>query len=104
MGSDGINNGYKRHPTIGNNVTIGVGAVVIGGVKIGNNVKIGANAVVLHDAAKGETLVGVPAHATSQTQAKFSFSAYGTCAKDIDPIEYRIRNIEKQLLRHKKIK
>lgn len=43
--------GYKGDecPTIGNRVTIGVGAVVLGGVKIGNNVRIGANAIVVHD-------------------------------------------------------
>ncbi len=43
--------GYKGDecPTIGNNVSIGVGAVVLGGVKIGNNVRIGANAIVVHD-------------------------------------------------------
>lgn len=43
--------GYKGDgcPTIGNNVTIGVGAVVIGNVRIGNNVRIGANAIVVHD-------------------------------------------------------
>ncbi|MBR5685528.1 MAG: hypothetical protein IKX18_05175 [Muribaculaceae bacterium] len=43
--------GYKGDgcPIIGNNVTIGVGAVVIGDVKIGNNVRIGANAIVVHD-------------------------------------------------------
>lgn len=43
--------GYKGDgcPTIGNNVSIGVGAVVIGDVKIGNNVRIGANAIVVHD-------------------------------------------------------
>lgn len=43
--------GYKGDgcPTIGNNVTIGVGAVVIGDIKIGNNVRIGANAIVVHD-------------------------------------------------------
>ena len=43
--------GFKGdgYPTIGNNVRIGVGAVVIGNVKIGNNVKIGANAIVVHD-------------------------------------------------------
>lgn len=43
--------GYQGNdcPTIGNNVRIGVGAVIIGGVKIGNNVNIGANAIVVHD-------------------------------------------------------
>lgn len=43
--------GFKGNecPTIGNNVRIGVGAVVIGDVKIGNNVNIGANAIIVHD-------------------------------------------------------
>lgn len=43
--------GYKgdKCPSIGNNVHIGVGAVVLGGIKVGNNVNIGANAIVVHD-------------------------------------------------------
>lgn len=43
--------GYKGDecPTIGDNVSIGVGAVVLGGVTVGNNVRIGANAIVVHD-------------------------------------------------------
>lgn len=37
----------KRHPTIGNNVTIGAGAKVLGPITIGSNVKIGAGSIVL---------------------------------------------------------
>jgi serine O-acetyltransferase len=48
-------------PVIGNNVYIGVGAKVLGGVTIGNGAKIGANAVVLSDIPEGATAVGVPA-------------------------------------------
>ncbi len=48
-------------PIIGNNVFIGSGAKVLGGIKIGNNVKIGANAVVLHDIPDNATAVGIPA-------------------------------------------
>ena len=36
-------------PTIGNNVIIGPGAVVVGGITIGDNVIIGANAVITKD-------------------------------------------------------
>jgi serine O-acetyltransferase len=36
-------------PTIGNNVYLGVGAKVIGNVKVGNHVQIGANVVVGRD-------------------------------------------------------
>jgi serine O-acetyltransferase len=50
----------KRHPTIGNNVLIGMGAKIIGAVVIGDNCKIGANAVVNKDIPANCTVVGVP--------------------------------------------
>lgn len=50
----------KRHPTVGNGVVIGAGAVVIGNIKIGNASKIGAGSVVLNDVPNGATIVGVP--------------------------------------------
>lgn len=40
---------HNGKPTIGNNVTIGTGAVVVGEIRIGNNVAIGANAFVCQD-------------------------------------------------------
>lgn len=57
------NNGKSlAAPIIGDNVELGVGASVIGGVEIANNVKIGAGAVVLSSCKEeGATLVGVPA-------------------------------------------
>src|SRR5450759_1169081 len=39
----------KRHPTIGNNVTIGAGARILGPVYVGDRVQIGANSVVVKD-------------------------------------------------------
>ena len=48
-------------PTIGDHVSIGTGAKVLGPIGVGNNVKIGANAVVLVDVPDGATAVGVPA-------------------------------------------
>jgi serine O-acetyltransferase len=48
-------------PVIGNNVEIGAGAVILGGITIGDNVKIGANAVVLVDVPDNATAVGIPA-------------------------------------------
>jgi len=50
-----------KSPVLGNNVFIGAGAKIIGGVKIGSNVRIGANAVVVEDVPDGSTAVGVPA-------------------------------------------
>ncbi|CAA9550296.1 MAG: Serine acetyltransferase, partial [uncultured Thermomicrobiales bacterium] len=59
----------KRHPTLGNGVTIGVGASVLGAVHIGDGAKIGGGAVVLRDVPPYTTAVGVPAHATPRGQA-----------------------------------
>jgi len=47
-------------PEIGDNVTIGAGARVLGGICVGSDVTIGANAVVIHDVPDGATVVGVP--------------------------------------------
>ena len=45
---------------IGNNVWIGCGVTVIGGVTIGNDVVIGAGSVVLHDIPDGVLAAGNP--------------------------------------------
>lgn len=50
----------KRHPTIGNNVVVGTGAIVLGNITIGNNVRIGAGSVVLKDIPDDSTVVGIP--------------------------------------------
>jgi len=52
--------GELKCPTIGDNVFIGVGAKVLGDIRIGNNVRIGANAVVIHDVPDNATVVGIP--------------------------------------------
>jgi serine O-acetyltransferase len=50
----------KRHPTLGNRVTVGAGAKVLGPVVIGDDTQIGANAVVIKDGPAGSVIVGVP--------------------------------------------
>jgi len=51
----------KSAPIIGNNVYIGAGAKILGGIKIGNNVIIGANAVVVSDVPSNVISGGIPA-------------------------------------------
>ena len=57
------NNGLTKDvPVLGNDVDIGYGAVIIGGITIADGVKIGANAVVNHSVTEpGCTVAGVPA-------------------------------------------
>lgn len=56
------NNGIEdKNPTLGDNVELGYGAVIIGNVSIASNTIIGANAVVNRSIEVGGTYVGVPA-------------------------------------------
>ncbi len=59
LGGTGKETG-KRHPTIGNHVTIAAGASVLGPFKVGDYAKIGAGAVVLKEVPPCATVVGVP--------------------------------------------
>lgn len=58
----GNNGKEKEAPIIGDNCTLGVGAKVIGGIKLGNDINIAAGAVVVKSCIEdGVTLAGVPA-------------------------------------------
>lgn len=71
LGGTGKDKG-KRHPTIGNNVTIGSGAKVLGPFSVGDNSKIAANAVVLNEIPPNSTCVGVPAHIVKRDNIKIA--------------------------------
>ncbi|MGE3798416.1 MAG: serine O-acetyltransferase [Thermomicrobiales bacterium] len=66
LGGTGKERG-KRHPTLGNDVIVGVGAKVLGAVTIGDHARIGGGAVVLRDVPAYTTAVGVPARAVAWT-------------------------------------
>ena len=58
IGSNTLPSSKKQGaPIIGDNCFIGVGAKIIGGVKIGDNVRIGANCVVTEDVPDNCTVV-----------------------------------------------
>ncbi|MDM7926671.1 MAG: serine O-acetyltransferase [bacterium] len=56
----------KRHPTIGNEVVIGAGAVLLGPIRVGDGAKVGAGSVVIHDVPAEKTVVGVPARVAGE--------------------------------------
>lgn len=55
-----------KAPVLGDNIFIGAGAKIVGGITIGSNVKIGANAVVVKDVPDNVTVVGIPAKVVSK--------------------------------------
>jgi serine O-acetyltransferase len=58
----------KRHPTIGNRVTIGAGAKILGPLRIGDDSAIGANAVVTRDVPADSIATGIPAVVRTRTE------------------------------------
>jgi serine O-acetyltransferase len=61
LGGTGFQRG-KRHPTLGDDVTVGSGAKLLGPIAIGDGAKIGANTVVIEDVPPGSTVIGNPGH------------------------------------------
>jgi len=54
----------KRHPTLGDNVTVGAGAKVLGSFTIGAGSRIGAGSVVVREVPENSVVVGVPGRIT----------------------------------------
>ncbi|MBE0659860.1 MAG: serine O-acetyltransferase [Bryobacteraceae bacterium] len=67
LGGRSLNKG-KRHPTIGNRVTVGAGAKVLGPILVGDDSAIGANAVVTHDVPADSIATGIPAIVRPRTE------------------------------------
>jgi serine O-acetyltransferase len=67
LGGRSLNQG-KRHPTIGNRVTVGAGAKVLGPLHVGDDSAIGANAVVTHDVPAESIATGIPAVVRPRTE------------------------------------
>ena len=55
-------------PRLGDDVFIGAGAKLLGGISLGNGAKVGANAVVLEDVPAGTTVVGIPAKVVKRSE------------------------------------
>ena len=93
--------GGKRHPTIGDDVIISLGAAILGPLMIGKGSRIGANAVVTKDVPQGATMVGIPAKSTlvevsSETQ---NFVPYGTpCSERFDPATQKLELLQCEML------
>jgi serine O-acetyltransferase len=56
----------KRHPTLGNYVTVGAGAKILGAFEVGDHCTIAANAVLLKPLEDNITAAGVPARAVKK--------------------------------------
>ena len=83
----------KRHPTIGNNVVIGTGAVVLGAITIGDDARIGAGSVVVKSVPPDSTVVGIPGRVVEDKHDQVIDLEHG---KLPDPVAEAIRIVLKQ--------
>ncbi len=89
----------KRHPTLGNNVVVGVGARLIGAITIGDNTKVGAGSVVVTSVPANATVVGVPGRvvAVRNPDTDIVESLPDPVGEKLENLESRITRLEKRL-------
>ncbi len=78
----------KRHPTIGNDVVMGTGAIALGAITIGDRARIGAGSVVVKSVPPGATVVGIPGRITNDHQKPFMDLEHGNLP---DPVAEAVR-------------
>lgn len=79
--------------TIGNNVFIGAGSIILPNVSIGDNVVIGAGSVVSHSIPANSVAVGVPARVLSRFEDYVNKRKRQMSVRPCYPKEYQIGNI-----------
>jgi serine O-acetyltransferase len=88
----------KRHPTIGNRVVIGAGAILLGPIKVGDGAKIGAGSVVIKDVPPNSTVVGVPGRVVLTKGAKKIISGVDLDHDKLpDPVIEVLHRLEKRI-------
>ncbi len=97
----------KRHPTVGNNVVIGAGAIALGAITIGDDARIGSGSVVIKSVPPGVTVVGVPGRSVEDRHKPIPELDHGKLPdpiaeairlvlKEQDKLEERLSKLEKQ--------
>ena len=95
LGGVGTKKG-KRHPTIGNNVTIGAGAKILGSFEVGDNCKIAANAVLLKPLQADSTAAGIPARPVRVGGKSVKKTAHAYSA-DLGELQEKVENLQQQV-------
>ena len=89
----------KRHPTLGNRIVVGAGAIVLGDITIGDDVRIGAGSVVLKDVPPDCTVVGVPGKIVKHLGVRVDLKDALDHNKIPDVVEDRLNALEDEVTR-----
>ena len=80
----------KRHPTLGNDVEMGSGAIALGAITIGDGARIGSGSVVIKSVPPGATVVGIPGKVVRDRHKPYQDLEH---AKLPDPVAEAIRQV-----------
>jgi serine O-acetyltransferase len=69
LGGTSLSHG-KRHPTVGDRVTLGAGAKLLGPIEVGDDSRVGANAVVVKSVPPNSVVVGVPGQVIARSRPR----------------------------------
>ena len=100
LGGTGKDKG-KRHPTLGNNVTVGCGAKILGAFEVGDNCNIAANAVLLKPLDNDTTAVGIPARPVKVAGVPIENRKKAVTMEHFEKMEQRVKELEAELERLK---
>ena len=82
----------KRHPTLGNGVEMGCGAIALGPINIGDGARVGSGSVVIKSVPPGVTVVGIPGKVVTKREKPAMDLEHG---KLPDPVAEAIRLVFK---------
>jgi serine O-acetyltransferase len=92
----------KRHPTLGNGVTVYAGAKILGAFEVGDNCVIAANAVLLKPLEDNVTAVGIPArpvkiNGVPVPKEEPDMVPMESYCKKVEELEAKIAQLQKRL-------
>ncbi|MFC1942136.1 serine O-acetyltransferase [Chloroflexota bacterium] len=82
----------KRHPTIGDGVEMGSGAIALGPITIGNGARVGSGSVVIKSVPPGVTVVGIPGRVVTKHEKPAMDLEHGRLP---DPVSEAIHRVLK---------
>ena len=98
----------KRHPTLGNFVTVGAGAKVLGNITIGDFSNIGAGSVVINNVPEHCTVVGIPGRIVKQkkyVQGELQHNRIpDPITSEIKRLKHEIKELKKEIKEIKELK
>jgi serine O-acetyltransferase len=83
----------KRHPTLGNNVEMGSGAIALGAITIGDGARIGSGSVVIKSVPPHSTVVGIPGRVVRDRHAPYKDLEHGRLP---DPVAQAINLVTRE--------